>query len=120
MSRWFRFDDVQINLATRRVTVSGEQKRFTPKEFELLSYLVTNPNLLIPHAKLLQAVWGPEYRGQVQYLHVFMMQIRKKIEPDHSNPRYILTEPWVGYKFNLPVRANENREVTDQIGLISV
>jgi two-component system KDP operon response regulator KdpE len=109
------FDNVQINLATRRVTVAGEQKRFTPKEFELLSYLVTNPNIVIPHAKLLQAVWGSDYRDHVQYLHVFIMQIRKKIEPDHPNPRYILTEPWVGYKFNLPSHASGSGEVTDQV-----
>jgi len=100
--RVFSFDDIEIDLSTRRASVAGKEKRFTPKEFELLTYLITNPNIVIPHAKLLDAVWGPEYSDDVQYLHVFVRQLRKKIEPDHTRPRYILTEPWVGYRFYLP------------------
>jgi two-component system, OmpR family, KDP operon response regulator KdpE len=109
------FDNVQINLATRRVTVSGEERRFTLKQFEVLRYLVTHPNMVIPHAKLLQAVWGADSQDHVQYLHVFIMQIRKKIEPDHARPRYILTEPWVGYRFNLPAHATSSGEATGPI-----
>ena len=56
----------------------------------------------IPHAKLLQAVWGPYYGDEVEYLRVFINQLRKKIEPEPSSPKYILTEPWVGYRFHLP------------------
>jgi two-component system KDP operon response regulator KdpE len=93
--------DLQINLMLRRVVAKGREIRLTPKEFDLLHYLVVNPNLPIPHARLLQAVWGPDYGDQVQYLRVFVNQLRKKIEPDPSHPRYILTEPWVGYKFAL-------------------
>jgi len=92
-------DDVEINLSTRRVISKGKEVRLTPKEFDLLHYLVSNPNIPIPHAKLLQAVWGPDYGDQVEYLRVFINQLRKKIEPDPSNPRYLLTEPWVGYRF---------------------
>ena len=91
--------DLQINLMLRRVVAKGCEIRLTPKEFDLLHYLVVNPNIPIPHARLLQAVWGPDYGDQVQYLRVFVNQLRKKIEPDPSHPRYILTEPWVGYKF---------------------
>ena len=91
--------DLQINLMLRRVVAKDCEIRLTPKEFDLLHYLVVNPNIPIPHARLLQAVWGPDYGDQVQYLRVFVNQLRKKIEPDPSHPRYILTEPWVGYKF---------------------
>jgi two-component system, OmpR family, KDP operon response regulator KdpE len=97
----FAFDNVQVNLATRLVLVSGEQRRLTPKEFELLRYLLTNPNTVIPHAKLVRAVWGPDHRDHPQHLRVFVNRLRKKIETDHANPRYILTEPWIGYKFRL-------------------
>ena len=93
--------DLQINLMLRRVVAKDHEIRLTPKEFDLLHYLVVNPNIPIPHARLLQAVWGPDYGDQVQYLRVFVNQLRKKIEPDPSHPRYILTEPWVGYKFSI-------------------
>ena len=95
-------DGVQINLVTRRVVTKDKELRLTPKEFDLLRYLIGNPNLAIPHTKLLQAVWGPDYGDQVEYLRVFINQLRKKIEPDPSHPRYLLTEPWVGYRFVLP------------------
>jgi two-component system, OmpR family, KDP operon response regulator KdpE len=95
-------EGVEINLSTRRVTVNGKSVRLTPKEFDLLHYLIQNPNVPVPHGKLLQAVWGPDYGNQVEYLRVFVNQLRKKIEPDPSKPKYLLTEPWVGYRFNLP------------------
>jgi len=94
--------DLQINLTLRRLVAKEREIRLTPKEFDLLHYLVVNPNVPIPHARLLQAVWGPDYGDQVQYLRVFVNQLRKKIEPDPSHPRYLLTEPWVGYKFAIP------------------
>ena len=94
-----RLDSVNINLGTRRVLRDGKETRLTPKEFELLCYLVAHANTPIPHTKLLQAVWGPDYGDQVEYLRVFMNQLRKKIEADPAQPRYLLTEPWVGYRF---------------------
>jgi two-component system KDP operon response regulator KdpE len=94
--------DIEIDIAARRLTVRGQAVRLTPKEFDLLNYFVHNPNLPIPHAKLLQAVWGPDYGDQVEYLRVFVNQLRKKIEAQPSKPRYIMTEPWVGYRFNMP------------------
>ncbi len=97
-----RLDDIEINLATRRVISGGREVRLTPKEFGLLQYLLANPNVPIPHGRLLQAVWGPDYGDQVEYLRVFINQLRKKIEPNPAQPRYLLTEPWVGYRFALP------------------
>jgi two-component system KDP operon response regulator KdpE len=94
-----------INFVARRVTVDGTEVRLTPKEFDLLRYLASNPDVVIPHAKLLQAVWGPDYGEEVEYLRVFMNQLRKKIEPDPSHPEYLLTEPWVGYRLSLPKKA---------------
>jgi two-component system, OmpR family, KDP operon response regulator KdpE len=95
-------DNIEINLSTRRVIVDGNAVRLTPKEFDLLYYMISNPNVPIPHAKLLQAVWGPDYRSEVEYLRVFVNQLRKKIEPEPGKPRYILTEPWMGYRFQMP------------------
>jgi two-component system KDP operon response regulator KdpE len=91
-----------INFAARRVTVDGKEVRLTPKEFDLLRYLAGSPDVPIPHARLLQSVWGPDYGEEVEYLRVFVNQLRKKIEPDPSRPEYLLTEPWVGYRFRLP------------------
>jgi two-component system KDP operon response regulator KdpE len=98
-----RFNDVEINTATRHVSVSGQDIRFTPKEFDLLHYFATHPDVTIPHGKLLQAVWGPDYSNEIEYLHVFVNQIRKKIERDPSNPQHLLTELRVGYRFVLEV-----------------
>ena len=105
-SEILRLDGVDVNLATRRVLLvpGGREQRLTPKEFDLFQYLIANPNVTIPHTRLLQAVWGPDYGNQVEYLRVFMNQLRKKIETDPSNPRHLLTEPWVGYRFVLPLR----------------
>jgi two-component system KDP operon response regulator KdpE len=102
-----KLDDVEINLKTRRVTIGAREGgpregRLTPKEFDLLQYFLTHPNQPIAHGSLLQAVWGPDYGDEVEYLRVFVNQLRKKIEPDPSRPRYLLTEPWVGYRLNLP------------------
>ena len=97
--------EIEINMATRRVIARGRETRLTPKEFGLLQYMLANPNVPIPHGRLLQAVWGPDYGDQVEYLRVFMNQLRKKIEPNPAEPKYLLTEPWVGYRFALPEKA---------------
>jgi two-component system KDP operon response regulator KdpE len=96
------FDEVQVDLGSHHVSIQGRDVRLTPKQFEVLNYLIANPNVSIPHAKILQTVWGPDYGGEVEYLHVLVNQLRKKIEPDPSKPRYILTEPWLGYRFQPP------------------
>jgi two-component system, OmpR family, KDP operon response regulator KdpE len=97
-------DELTIDLAARRVIARGEPVRLTPKEFDLLQYLLSNANKPVAHRKLLQTLWGPDYGDEVEYLRVFVSQLRKKIEPDPAHPRYILTEPWVGYRFALPGR----------------
>lgn len=96
------FDDIEVNFITRRVIVEGREVRLTPKEFDLLQYMIAHPNVPVPHTKLLQSVWGPDYGDEVEYLRVFVNQLRKKIEKNPSKPKYILTEPWVGYQFHLP------------------
>jgi two-component system KDP operon response regulator KdpE len=96
------FGDVELNILARQLRVGGREIRLTPKEFELLHYLAVHPDVSIPHARLLQAVWGPGYGGEVEYLRVFINQLRKKIEKDPSKPQYLLTEPWVGYRLHVP------------------
>jgi len=97
-----RFDNVEINFNLRRVYVGNREARLTPKEFELLQYMVAHANVPIPHTKLVQTVWGEEQGGEVEHLRVFINQLRKKIERNPSNPKYLLTEPWIGYRFRLP------------------
>jgi len=96
--------DLTIDFASRQVVAQGRPVRLTPKEFDLLQYLVSNANKPVAHRKLLQTIWGPDYGDEVEYLRVFVSQLRKKIEPEPAKPRYILTEPWVGYRFVLPVK----------------
>lgn len=95
-------EDLRIDFAKRRVEVRGESVRLTPKEFELLRHLAENAGKPLPHRRLLQAVWGPDYGEETEYLRVFINQLRKKIEADPRHPCYILTEPWVGYRFETP------------------
>jgi len=92
----------EIDFESRQVRRPGRTLRLTPKEFDLLRYLATRPNKAVTHRELLQAVWGPDYGEELEYLRVFINQLRKKIEPDPSNPRYLRTEPWVGYRLCLP------------------
>ena len=94
--------EVEIDFQARRATMHDREVRLTPKEFDLLRYLTNHPNRTIPHRELLQAVWGPDYGEELEYLRVFVNQLRKKIEPQPGKPRYLLTEPWVGYRFCLP------------------
>ena len=98
-------DQLSVNFAARQVIAGGKPVRLTPKEFDLLQYLLSNANRPITHRKLLQTLWGPEYGNEVEYLRVFVSQLRKKIEIDPAHPQYVLTEPWVGYRFALPVRS---------------
>ena len=97
-------DDLTIDFPSRELIARGRHLRLTPKEFDLLQYLILNANKPITHRKLLQTIWGPDYGGEVEYLRVFVSQLRKKIEIDPAHPRHIVTEPWVGYRFVLPQR----------------
>jgi two-component system KDP operon response regulator KdpE len=91
--------DIELDPARRTVRKAGSVLRLTPKEFDLLQYLMTRPGLPLPHAKLLQAVWGAEYGQELEYLRTFVHQLRKKLEDDPSSPEYLLTEPYFGYRF---------------------
>ena len=98
----FVSNDLKIDFENRAVAVRGQPVRLTPKEFELLRQLVANQGKSLGHRRLLQAVWGPDYGDETEYLRVFINQLRKKIEPDPHHPSYIHTEPWVGYRFDPP------------------
>ena len=91
-----------VDFEQRRVTVGGEDVHLAPKEFEVLRHLIVNQGKPVSHRKLLQTIWGPEYGEETENLRVVINQLRKKIEKDPSQPRYILTEPWVGYRFQPP------------------
>lgn len=91
--------DFEINLAAHQVLVRGEEIHLTPKEFDLLVYLFQNRGKVITHRALLAAVWGGNYTEQTEYLRVFLGALRKKIESKPAEPQYILTEPWIGYRF---------------------
>jgi two-component system, OmpR family, KDP operon response regulator KdpE len=91
--------DFSIELDARLVKVAGREVHLTPKEFDLLVYLARRPGKVVTHRTLLAAVWGPNSVEQPEYLRVFVGQLRKKIETDPSSPKYLLTEPWVGYRF---------------------
>jgi len=94
-----RIGNVELDPARRQVHKAGEPVHFTPKEFDLLRYLMEHAGLPITHARLLRAVWGPEYGSELEYLRTFIRQLRKKIEEDPGAPEYLLTDSHVGYRF---------------------
>jgi two-component system KDP operon response regulator KdpE len=91
---------LEIDFTARTVAHAGSVSRLTPKELDLLRYLTQRANQALSHRELLQAVWGPDYGDQVDYLRVFIRNLRKKIEANPDQPEFIITEPWVGYRFN--------------------
>lgn len=91
--------DLVVDRERFRVLRHGEEVRLTPKEFELLTFLAQHPGRVLTHRTILKAIWGPNAVDQPEHLRVLVGSLRKKIEPDPSAPRYILTEPWVGYRF---------------------
>ncbi|WP_222193032.1 response regulator [Modestobacter italicus] len=93
-------DHFTVDLAAKQVTVDGVPVRLTPTEWALLSELVRSPGRLVGQRELLQAVWGPAYERETNYLRVYLAQLRRKLEPDAAHPRYLLTEPGMGYRFS--------------------
>jgi len=91
--------DFRVDLETRKITVAGNEVHLSPKEFDLLLYFIQHPGKVLTHRTLLGKIWGGNYTDQSEYLRVFISHLRKKIEPDPAKPRYILTDPWVGYRF---------------------
>jgi DNA-binding response OmpR family regulator len=98
----FEAGPIAIDFAQHRVTVDGEPVKLTPTEYRLLTYLASNANRVIMHRELLRAVWGPEYGEETEYLRVYIRYLRQKLEPDPSNPQYLLTQPGAGYMFHHP------------------
>jgi two-component system KDP operon response regulator KdpE len=95
-----RIGDLEIDFTARTIMRGESAVHLTPKELDLLRYLTQHANEAVPHRELLQAVWGPDYGDQVDYLRVFIKNLRKKMERNPENPEYIKTEPWVGYRFS--------------------
>lgn len=94
----FASGDLRVDFAARRVTVRGEEVRLTPKEYELLRLFVQHADKTMTHSQLLSIIWGPAEQNSTQYLHVFLRQLRRKLEPDPARPRHFVTEPGVGYR----------------------
>ena len=97
-----QFGDLEIDLTGHVVRLKGEEVRLSPTEFALLKQLVMNAGKVLTHRMLLQSIWGPEYGGEAEYLRVYINRLRHKLESDPTNPRYLLTEPGVGYRFVAP------------------
>ncbi len=98
----FETKDLRIDFESRSVSARGEEVHLTPKEYEVLKLLIANQGKPLTHRRLLQTVWGPDYGEETENLRVVINQLRKKIESDPAHPKYILTEPWVGYRFQAP------------------
>ena len=102
MPREIHIGQLKLDLERRLFWRGDRQVHLSPKEFDLLTVLMRNAGSLLPHAKLLRAVWGPEYGQELEYVRNCICGLRKKIENDPSKPEYILSEPWVGYRFRAP------------------
>jgi two-component system, OmpR family, KDP operon response regulator KdpE len=98
-STLLRAGDLELDVTKRMFRKGGIEMRLSRREFDILSFLMSHQDMPIPHARLLKAVWGPEYGNETEYLRTYVLRLRKKIEPDAGQPKYILTEPWVGYRF---------------------
>jgi two-component system, OmpR family, KDP operon response regulator KdpE len=97
-----QFGDLEIDLVGHVVRLRGVEVRLSPTEFSVLKQLITNAGKVLTHRMLLQSIWGPEYGGEAEYLRVYINRLRQKLEPDPASPRYLLTEPGVGYRFVAP------------------
>jgi two-component system KDP operon response regulator KdpE len=95
-----RLGQIELDPVKYRVQKAGRSIHLTPKEFEMLHYLMIHAGEPIPHARLLKSVWGPEYGNELEYLRTFVRQLRKKIEDDPRHPKYLLTDAYIGYRFN--------------------
>jgi two-component system KDP operon response regulator KdpE len=95
----FESGDLRVDLTARQVTVASKEVRLTPTEYELLRLFILHADKTLTHRQLLTQIWGPESTAETQYLHVFIRQLRRKLEPDPSRPRHFVTEPGVGYRF---------------------
>lgn len=99
--------DLRIDLENRKVEARGERIRLSPKEFDVLRLLMIHKGRPLTHKKILQTIWGPDHGEETENLRVVISQLRNKIEKDPARPRYVLTEPWLGYRFQFPTVASE-------------
>ena len=97
--------DIELDPQRRTVSKAAQSLHLTPKEFDLLHYLMAHAGVPITHKKLLTAVWGTEYGQELEYLRTFIYQLRKKVEADPASPEYLFTEAWLGYRFRAPEAA---------------
>ena len=102
----WRSGDLSVNFERRQVMVNGESVKLTPKEYDLLKYLIQHAGKVMTHRMLLSAVWGPAHEEEAQYLRVFVSQLRKKLKEDPARPQYIQTDPGVGYRFSSEIIEN--------------
>jgi two-component system KDP operon response regulator KdpE len=98
MPRRIHLGEVEVDFEARQVIAHGTKMRLTPREFDLMRYLVDHSNQVVRHREILRAVWGPDHGDEIEYVRAFVKQLRKKIEPEPAHPKYLLTEPWVGYR----------------------
>lgn len=97
-----RAGELELEVEHRTLRKAGREVHLSPKEFELLAFLMEHRNIPVTHARILRTLWGPEYGDEPEYLRSYVKTLRKKIEDDPTQPEYILTEPWVGYRFRDP------------------
>jgi DNA-binding winged helix-turn-helix (wHTH) protein len=114
-SQVIEIGSLKIDSERHRFWRDGEEIRLSPREFDLLAFMMKNAGFALTHVKLLRSIWGPEYGGELEYLRVYVRQLRKKVENDPENPKYILTVPWLGYRFS-ESSASQNLQVTQQRG----
>jgi two-component system KDP operon response regulator KdpE len=108
-----RVGELELDVDRRILRRAGEEVHLSPTEFSLLSYLMQHANTAIEHGKLLRAIWGPEYGSELEYLRTYIKRLRKKIEHDAINPEYLLTVPWLGYRFCDPSEAGASMAAVD-------
>jgi DNA-binding winged helix-turn-helix (wHTH) protein len=102
MSDLIQVGDLKLDLERHMLWRRGDEIHLSPKEFDLLAFMMKNADVLLTHAKLLRSVWGLEYGGELEYLRTYICTLRKKIEKNPANPEYIVSEPCIGYRFRIP------------------
>jgi two-component system KDP operon response regulator KdpE len=115
-----RAGKLELELGHRTLRKAGKEVHLSPKEFELLALLMQHENVPVTHAKILRTIWGPEYGDEPDYLRSYVKALRKKIEDDPAHPDYILTEPWVGYRFRDPSDPDTARHPSTRITLRAI
>jgi DNA-binding winged helix-turn-helix (wHTH) protein len=106
MSDLIQVGDLKLDLEHHMLWRDNDEIHLSPKEFDLLAFMMKNVDVILTHVKLLRSVWGIEYGGELEYLRTYVYTLRKKIEKNPANPEYIVSEPWIGYRFRNPAALN--------------